>query len=85
MNKRNEELLDDTISFHRLVGGADSLCESGRDPDEIMDEFYMEEIEDLALKWVLDECCIKSIDECLEVEKLLREFFKKEILEIMNK
>lgn len=84
MNK-NETLLNDAIDFFQITGGANSLCESGREPDEIMDILYMEDIENLTIKWIANECSITDINKCLEVESLLSKFFKSKILEIMNK
>ena len=86
--ERHERLLEDAFAFKELVGGADRLSEVGWRPEEIMTTDYMEEIQDLLIEWLPEESenlSIMKIDDCLKAEKLLSNFFKDEILEIMNR
>ncbi len=86
--ERHENLLKDCFKFQQMIGGADTLEEKGFKLSEIMDTSYMEELQNLLIEWLPEESenlSIMKIDDCLEAEKLLSNFFKNEILEIMNR
>lgn len=86
--ERHENLLEDCFKFQQMIGGADTLEEKGFKLSEIMDTSYMEELQNLLIEWLPEESenlSIIKIDDCLKAEKLLSNFFKDEILEIMNR
>lgn len=86
--ERHERLLEDCFKLQQMIGGADTLEEKGFKLSEIMDTSYMEELQNLLIEWLPEESenlSIMKIDDCLKAEKLLSDFFKDEILEIMNR
>lgn len=83
--KRHEKLLNDAIGFFQLIAGANVLCEAGWEPEEAMNHYYIDDIENLLIEWLPEEeLIIESTEDCLKAERLLEKFFKSEILEIMN-
>lgn len=85
-DKRHEKLLEDAFSFMKLIGGAMELSDRGWDNDIAMPDYYLEEVEKYFFKHLPDKAeCITDIEECLMAERLLEDYFKEEILEIMNR
>ena len=84
-SKYRKELLQDCFEFLQLIGGANRLSEAGWDSEDIMDEEYMSDIEELRDKYLPDESTdyISEVEECLEVEELLYKFFDEELREII--
>lgn len=83
--KNHKKLLNDAIGFFQLIAKADVLCEAGWEPEEAMDHYYIDDIKNLLIKWLPEEeLIIESTEDCLKAEGLLENFFKNEILEIMN-
>ena len=74
----NDEVITDIISYFKLIGGADELSDRGWRTSEIMDESYMESLEEFEKKYLPDEYengAILKVEDALNVEKLLTNKF----------
>ncbi|MBR3362633.1 MAG: hypothetical protein IKG40_01755 [Bacilli bacterium] len=74
----NDEVITDIINYFKLIGGADELSDRGWETSAIMDDSYMESLEEFEKKYLSDEYengAILKIDDALNVEKLLTNKF----------
>lgn len=83
----NKDILKDFESLSKVVGAAQNLSDRGWKDEVWCDDSYKETIEELYIKYLPDEAenfIPIKVDDYLEVEEKLMNFFREEIFELMK-